>query len=496
MDAASDDLRLGDYQLKQLLAEGPLTRTWLAEQLTVRRDVLIDQLRDEQLQARADFLADVRAKASADHPLIGSVYEAVADQRGCFFARERLPGITLGDHLREGGTVPPARLAQALRRTAEANLYLEQRGLASAPLGVDAIHLGEQGVVRLANLVIAGERSPEQSCRDIVTLGASLLPLVPSDRPGATRLLTLLGWMRGEGLGEPLDWAQVHHYARLVEGQLAETAHGSITGLLYGRRGWRLRWVIAGGLLVVAAAGSGVFLLRAPKPEKPAAKPPESETIYIPGGDYPTPDGLQTTLPSFRLATHEVTIGQYAEFLETLAMLAREGRGKVFDDESQPAEKADHEPADWPNLYAAAKTNGLWQDRPVTLDSPVVGVDWWDAAAYCEWKQGRLPTQEEWFAALSRKFDDPASLKPSNWLPVTADTPDRTPSGLTGMAGSVAEWTSSLAINPANPLGRKLWVIAGGSYLRPANGALAREWTPSRAVRRPDLGFRLATPAE
>jgi len=34
-------------------------------------------------------------------------------------------------------------------------------------------------------------------------------------------------------------------------------------------------------------------------------------------------------------------------------------------------------------------------------------------------------------------------------------------------------------------------VIIGGSYLKPASGALSREWTDDRSMRRPDLGFRL-----
>ena len=169
----------------------------------------------------------------------------------------------------------------------------------------------------------------------------------------------------------------------------------------------------------------------------------------------------------------------------------REGHGSLFDFDNQPAEKTSHIPKDWAALVEAARTKGTWQEHPVTLDSPVVGVDWWDAAAYAEWNRARLPTQEEWFAALCKSVKQPADLPAGAWQPVALETADRTPTGLLGMAGSVAEWTRSQALNPANPLGQRLWVIIGGSYLTPTNGALAREWTDQRLQRRPDLGFRV-----
>ncbi len=146
-------------------------------------------------------------------------------------------------------------------------------------------------------------------------------------------------------------------------------------------------------------------------------------------------------------------------------------------------------------MFAAAKSNGTWNNRPVTLDSPVVGVDWWDAAAYSEWKQVRLATQEEWFAALRKDLAAPATLTPSAWLPVTAETTDRTAQGLLGMAGSVCEWTRRPAASPANPLGERKWVIIGGSFLKPGSNALTREWTDDRSLRRPDLGFRVVSDA-
>jgi formylglycine-generating enzyme required for sulfatase activity len=213
--------------------------------------------------------------------------------------------------------------------------------------------------------------------------------------------------------------------------------------------------------------------------------------VLIAEGLHPTPDGTEEPLRAFRISAHEVTIGQYAEFLETLQMLAKDNRQRTFDHESQPAGKSSHLPDRWAVLFDAAKTNGTWMDQLVTLDSPVVGVDWWDASAYVEWKQARLPTQEEWFAALRKDVANPATLVPGEWMPVTAMTADRTPAGLIGMAGSVCEWTRRPAANPANPLGERLWVIIGGSYLKPGSNALSREWVSDRGLRRPDLGFRV-----
>ena len=48
MNPASDDRQLGEYRLKQLLADTPHTWTWLAEQVSVSRRVLVDELKEEQ----------------------------------------------------------------------------------------------------------------------------------------------------------------------------------------------------------------------------------------------------------------------------------------------------------------------------------------------------------------------------------------------------------------------------------------------------------------
>ena len=493
MEPVPEQRRLGEYLLLECLVEGPLTRIWLATQESVRRMVLIEELRPECAEQADVFLADIRAKAAVDHPSIGSVYEAVAVPGLCFFARELLPGATLEDRLRAAEPLKPARLAHYLRRIAEANLYHEARGHATALFGPAAIHIDEQGVIRLENLALAGPRAPDQSLRDITCLGKTLPALVADGLPGATRMFTLLAWMRGEQDAPPMGWKNIHGYCQQIEQQLADPLPNAapMTAAMIPKRKLPL-WLI--GLAAAAVLlGSVPFILRSilhrPSPCPPRAQLPEA--VLIAEGTYPTPDGTTEQLRAFRISTHEVTIGQYATFLAALEVLSREGRGGLFDADSQPAEKTSHVPDDWVALLESARGNGSWQGRPVTMDSPVVGVDWWDGSAYAEWKRARLPTQEEWFAALCQSMKDPASLPPGTWQSVTLDTPDRTPAGLLGMAGSLAEWTRRQALNPANPLGQRRWVIMGGSYLKPANGALAREWTDDRMQRRPDLGCRV-----
>lgn len=497
MNSFPEERQLGEYRLQELLSENAVSRTWLAKQVSISRLVLVDELRADQENERPRFLADVRAKAAVDYPLIGSVYEAVAEPDVCFYAHERLAGATLQDRLNATEPFSPGKLAAILRRISETQLYHESSGHSTAPLVLAAVHFDENGVVRLENLAVAGVRDPQQSSRDIVFLGDRLVSLMADAQPGATRVLTLLGWMRGENTPVAITWAQIRDFCQQIEHQLADSM--SPLTPTQGAAEVRKKPPVA-----AISAATGVILIGivvlAMKLRPPEAAPPPRvalpEALLISAGSHPTPDGLVVELPAYRIAAHEVTIGQYEKFLDTLGILARDNHMRIFDAKDQPEEKASHEPTGWAEQLAAAKASGIWENQRVTLDSPVAGVDWWDASAYAEWKKGRLPTQEEWFAAVNVQVKSPASITPGAWIPVTDHKADRTPAGLLGMAGSLSEWTAKPAPNPANPLGERLWVITGGSFLKPGSNALSREWTPDRSLRRPDLGFRLVYDAE
>ena len=487
---------LGDYRLDELLAEGPLTRVWLAHQESIGRTVVVEELRPDDPESREQFVADIRAKASVSHPIIGSVYEAVTSDGHCFFAREFLPGQTLAERLEARATLNPAEIAPMLRRISEAQLYLEARNLAAAPMDLEHIHLDDRGTVRIANLVVAGERSPNTSPEDIARLARHLRPLVAEGHSGTTRMLTLLRWMAGEDPEVPqIGWKKVHDYATQIDSQLTEAKPlppaPSTSPATTRKQPPALKhtafWIVLAVTVVLLGGLGAWFALRSGKTERK----PLPDAVHVPAGTYRMPGGGRQKLPEFWISAHEVTIAEYKRFLDALELLD-ENQRTTYDHEDQPSDKPDHYPDDWTTLLAAATEQSTWNDLPVHLDCPVVNIDWWDAYAYCEWKRGRLPTQEEWFAALSLENTKPDSLEPAPWGPVASSPADLTPAGIHNLAGGVAEWTRRPAINPALPMAGKKPVVIGASYLHPQGGAMAREWVESRSLRRPDLGFRIA----
>lgn len=148
-------------------------------------------------------------------------------------------------------------------------------------------------------------------------------------------------------------------------------------------------------------------------------------------------------------------------------------------------------------FLSATKQPAPWQWNTVDLaqhgDRPVIGVDWADADAYCQWRGKRLPTEAEWEKA-ARGTD--GRLYPwGNQVPgkdlanfalgarfsysqvlmsVRSYEQGKSPYGLYQMAGNVWEWVQDWYLssyyvtsperNPSGPEQGQFKVLRGGSW--------------------------------
>jgi formylglycine-generating enzyme required for sulfatase activity len=199
----------------------------------------------------------------------------------------------------------------------------------------------------------------------------------------------------------------------------------------------------------------GTFRMGAKKPDAPEAYDDESPVH-------------QVTVSPFSIGRYPVTVAEYDRFIA-----AGGYKEKKF----------------WKaGGYGKFEAPGHWQRQLRYPNRPVVEVSWYEAAAYCAWAEGRLPTEAEWECAARGGREGTrypwGNEKPdrsrANYFEGGAHQPTpvgmypegATPQHVLDLAGNVWEWTAdwfggyqeAAATNPKGPKKGTAKAIRGGSY--------------------------------
>jgi formylglycine-generating enzyme required for sulfatase activity/CheY-like chemotaxis protein len=517
---------LGAYQIVSYLGEGRMGSAYAAVQISINRPVGLKVLSLEQAAdpvAKAQFIADARSKAHVQHPSILAVYEAGESQGRFFYAREYVDGQSIAE-LAQGQRLLEENIAiKVMRTVAEGLVYLNVNNIPHRPFDASKIFVGVDGIPRLANLAVQVADEHLTVEQEIQLLGRILYPICVSQnsKPAFTTLLTRLMQAPASGINA---WGQVIQAAKALEPKVVPVEAAKISAQdraaieaveLARKQQRRAFWLNVGSLgtlfLIVVFLAVKKFVLTN---ERSIQK-----MVKIPAGTYPLADGKSVVIESdFWIDKYEVTWAQYARFIEYL------DRNPTADQDFRHPRMPrylEHKPKHWEIFYGQARVDGKAAGIPIDLNCPVMNVTWWDAYAYAKWlgqKTGTdrdLPTADEWAVAASgaqgfkypwgneldpKKANTNADFKPkqpgtkgavdgyNHWSPVDAFSADRSPFGVIGMAGNVAEWTATWTPDNRNP------ILKGGSYAtKPLSNEAAKsdadpstgqEWIGFRTISR------------
>ena len=481
---------LGNYQVLERLYIEKEAETYRALQVAVQRPVALVLLKPEHLK-KPDivdkFKERERVKASLTHPRIAPLYEAGEVNGWLFYTRELPRGRSLAEIEMTDEMLSERRLTEVLFGVAEAMQYATERGyhhrsLAPRDIYIDTEH--QASIVNIFRPAIAAKRDARGDVRGFLDLlrpitaegkARGLLQSLAEANHDWTSLLASLDDLR--------DDMRERSIVRKIEAE-------SLPAGVRGRKPWWVWAAVAVTLLIIAAfgalmngsnrvTGGGVAVLPV-------------EMVRVPAGEFEYQKNEKVKLPDFWISKHEVTIGQYAEFLAAL----KSAKPGAFDHPLQPKTKTSHEPAQWQSSYAAAKSGATFNNEGITLNTPVTQVDWWDAHAFAKWKGQRLPTEQEWEKAArgdngrrypwgneprsnAANLGDDYNTKPKGrggkidgynlWAPISRITQDVSRYGVCDMAGNVSEWTSGETqdgVWPAHPdfIDIKVPVVRGGHF--------------------------------
>jgi pSer/pThr/pTyr-binding forkhead associated (FHA) protein len=149
--------KLGGYQVERKIGAGGMGGVYLAEQVSLHREVALKVL-NEKFAADStfvdQFVNEARAAGALNHPNVVQVYDVGSDQGYYFFSMEVMPGGSIEDKLREGPIPWQTALNWFLDAT-NALIFAKRREILHRDVKPDNLMIAEDGSAKLCDLGLA-----------------------------------------------------------------------------------------------------------------------------------------------------------------------------------------------------------------------------------------------------------------------------------------------------------------------------------------------------
>lgn len=148
--------QIGNYQLIRPLGTGGFAEVYLGEHVLLGTPAAIKILKKQDNQeARDEFLAEARRAATLRHPHIVSLYECGLEQDMLYLVMDYAPHGTLRDHYPRRSRVPLPVIANYIRQVADALWYVHQQKLVHRDVKPENMLIGNNHTLLLSDFGIS-----------------------------------------------------------------------------------------------------------------------------------------------------------------------------------------------------------------------------------------------------------------------------------------------------------------------------------------------------
>jgi|GEM_PF-5916949 len=310
---------VGPYVLRDYASQSALGRGYKARHKTIDRHVTITIPPPNTTEADCElfrYQASVLGRIS--HPSIYTIYEIGEHDGQPFLAHEPVVTPTLLELQTKGETIDDRTLARILNRVGAAMNYIATMGLYSTPIELDCITLAKDGVVKLMNVAVGSDEGLLPVMEQLANLSVQLANMLTPQQEHHPALVELLGNMQNRAI-EFADYVALSEQMEMALAPVKDVPVrreqvAAVAAIKATEKSRHFYILIGIPIAAVAIVIFIVLLLRTFAPI-PGTMFHTQEKVTAGLTQSADPDGV-VQLGDFYVDKYEVSIGQYANFLE------------------------------------------------------------------------------------------------------------------------------------------------------------------------------------